>query len=201
MPALNGNPFAVSRNTFTGDPYGDTADYHSYRSTLQFEKILNDNWTLRIGEMSLFYNTPSTTTFLDNGSTGANGLLNSPLIPRDQTVAAPFDEQNNDILETLGGNFNGRFFAHKAVIGAEQDWFITNHDTFTQTTNLLGGVRSLRSMSPSQDRSPSVHPLPLPPRTCSTTRVSARTASASSPRTSSTSRPACTCSRAAGSTT
>jgi iron complex outermembrane receptor protein len=139
VPALNGDPFAVSRKTFTGDPNGDVGDYRNYRSTLTFQKILNDNWTLRIGEMSLWYNTPSTTSFLDNGSVGANGLLNSPLIGRDQTVANPFQEQNHDILETLGGEFDGYLFSHKAVIGAEQDWFITNHDTFTQTTNFLGG--------------------------------------------------------------
>ena len=139
VPAINGNPFAISRTTFTGDPNGDIGDYRNYRSTLTYQKVLNDNWTLRVGEMSLWYNTPSTTTFLDNGSVGANGLLNSPVIGRDQSVAAPFQEQNHDVLETLGGEFNGPLFAHKAVIGAEQDWFITNHDTFTQSFNALGG--------------------------------------------------------------
>lgn len=139
IPAINGDPLAISRNTFTGDPNGDVADYHSYRSTLVLERILTDNWTLRVGEMSLWYNTPSTTTFLDNGTLGAGGFLSSPLIPRDQTVANPFLEQNHDIFESVGGEFDTGPIAHRAVFGAEQDWFITNHDTFTtsSTTNLL----------------------------------------------------------------
>lgn len=136
VPAINGNPFYIGRNIYTGNPYGDTANYHSYRSTLQFEKILNENWTLRIGEMSLWYDVPSTTTFLDNGSVGANGLLNSTVFGRDQTIASPFREQSHDVLETLGGDFDGNWFHHRAVIGAEQTWFITNHDTFTQTGSI-----------------------------------------------------------------
>jgi iron complex outermembrane receptor protein len=137
VPAINGDPFAISNNTFTGNRSGDVANYHSYRNTLTFERNLTDNWSMRVGEMSLWYNTPSTTTFLDNGTTGANGLLSSPIIPQDQNVASPFMEQNHDILETLNGTFDTGRFAHKAVIGAEQDWFITNHDTFTQS---LGGA-------------------------------------------------------------
>jgi len=140
VPAINGDPFAISRNTFTGDPNGDVADYNSYRSTLTFTKILNDNWTMKVGGMSLWYNTPSTTTILDNGTTDpTSGLLTSPLIPRDQTVANPFQEQNHDILETLAGEFDTAGVDHHMVVGAEQDWFITNHDTFTtsSTTNFL----------------------------------------------------------------
>ncbi len=136
IPAINGNPFAISNRTFTGDPNGDIGNYHNYRSTLTFEKILSDNWTLRIGEMSVFYDTPSTTTFLNNASLGADGFINSTLIPRDQTIANPFNEQNHDVLETLGGEFDGRLFHHRAVIGAEQDWFVTTHDTFTQTGSI-----------------------------------------------------------------
>ncbi|HEY5312151.1 MAG TPA: TonB-dependent receptor [Pirellulales bacterium] len=143
IPAINGDPFAVSNNVFTGNPSGDIADYHSYRSTLTFERILNDDWTMRVAEMSLWYNTPSTTTFLDNGTTSAAGLLSSPIIPQDQTVANPFMEQNHDIMETVAGEFDTGGFKHKAVFGAEQDWFITNHDTFTTssiTTPAFGTV-------------------------------------------------------------
>ncbi|HWA96988.1 MAG TPA: TonB-dependent receptor plug domain-containing protein, partial [Pirellulales bacterium] len=30
IPAINGNPFAIGSNVFTGDPNGDTANYYSY---------------------------------------------------------------------------------------------------------------------------------------------------------------------------
>ena len=139
IPAINGDPLAVSNNVFTGNPNGDIADYHSYHSTLVYERILNDDWTLRVGEMSLWYNTPSTTTFLDNGTSRRGALITNPLIGQDQSIANPFLEQNHDILETLGGEFETGEWQHKAVFGAEQDWFITNHDTFTttSTTNLI----------------------------------------------------------------
>ena len=142
IPAINGDPFSINRNTFTGNPNGDLADYTSYRNTLTFTKILSDNWTLKVGEMSLWYNTPSTTTFLDNGTLNGAGLISSPIIPQDQTVASPFVEQNHDLLETLAGEFNTGPLEHKLVLGAEQNWFITNHDTFTtsSTTNLLTGT-------------------------------------------------------------
>jgi iron complex outermembrane receptor protein len=138
IPAINGDPFAINRNTFTGNPNGDVADYTSYRNTLTFEKILNDNWTMKVGEMSLWYNTPSTTTFLDNATLNGAGFISNPSIFQDQTVANPFMEQNHDLLETLAGEFDTWGVEHKMVLGAEQDWFITNHDTFTttSTTNL-----------------------------------------------------------------
>ncbi|HEX4132652.1 MAG TPA: TonB-dependent siderophore receptor [Pirellulales bacterium] len=142
VPAINGNPFAISNNTFTGNPNGDVADYYSYRSTFTFERVLSDNWSMRVGEMSLFYNTPSSTTVLDNAMINpATGFISSPVIPRDTTVAYPFTEQNNDILEAINGKFDTGDIAHNVVFGAEQDWFVTNHDTFTQssTTNLLTG--------------------------------------------------------------
>jgi iron complex outermembrane receptor protein len=135
IPAINGDPFAVGNNVFTGNPSGDIGDYHSYHSTLTFERQLNDDWTLRVGEMSLWYNTPSSTTLLDGGTTNpATGLLSSPIFGQDTSVANPFMEQNHDILETLGGEFDTGPFKHKAVFGAEQDWFITNHDTFTTSS-------------------------------------------------------------------
>ncbi|MBS0208182.1 MAG: TonB-dependent receptor [Planctomycetes bacterium] len=142
VPAINGDPFAISRNTFTGDPNGDVADYTSYRTTLTLEHQINDNWTARVGEMSLWYNTPSVTTVPDNGTLNGAGLISSPIMGRDQTVANPFNEQNHDILETLAGDVEGPVFRHRAVFGSEQDWFITNHDTFTSTSGTFGAGSS-----------------------------------------------------------
>jgi iron complex outermembrane receptor protein len=143
VPAINGNPFAVDNTTYTGNPNGDMANYYSYRSTLIYDRALSDDWNMRLAEMSLFYNTPSTTTVLDNATINpATGFISSPVIGRDQTIASPFQEQNHDIMETLAGKIDGGLFEHDVVIGAEQDWFVTNHDTFTQTstTNFLTGA-------------------------------------------------------------
>jgi iron complex outermembrane receptor protein len=133
--AVNGNPFAISRNTFLGDPNGDVANYRSYRSTLTLTRILNDTWTANIGSSSLFYNTPSTTTFPDfSTSVNPSGFITSPVVYRDQTVANPFREQNQDMIANLAGDFYTGEIHHKALIGTEFDWFITNHDTFTSST-------------------------------------------------------------------
>jgi iron complex outermembrane receptor protein len=69
----------------------------------------------------------------------ATGFISSPVIGQDTNVASPFMEQNHDILETLAGEFDTGPLAHKLVVGAEQDWFITNHDTFTQSFDGLTG--------------------------------------------------------------
>ncbi len=145
IPAINGDVFAVNRRTFTGDPNGDLANYHSYRSTLTLVHEIDDVWTSRIGGSSLFYTTPSTTTFLSNASLGPDGFINSPIIGRDQTIAQPFSEQNHDIIETLAGEFDTGNISHHLVLGMEQDWFITNHDTFTQSIGSAYGAIDVTS--------------------------------------------------------
>jgi iron complex outermembrane receptor protein len=158
IPALGGDPFAVGRTTYFGNPGGDIQDYQSYRSTLSLTKILNDDWTFYLGGSSLWYDVPSTSTVLNSGTSlfGASPtpatinsqgfVTNATGIPRDQTQANPFNEQNQAIISNLTGEFDGWFFRHKALIGTEQDWFITNHDKFSSTSNgALGNVNALAS--------------------------------------------------------
>ncbi len=144
--AVNGDPFAISRRTYLDNPNGDIGAYRSYRSTLQMTRLINDYWTANVGGSSLFYDTPSTITQPDAGLTGANGSLISPVVGRDQTVAAPFKEQNQDFIANLAGEFETGEIGHKALVGIEDDWFITNHDTFTQT--LFGGFGTINAGAP-----------------------------------------------------
>ena len=71
-------------------------------------------------------------------------------IGADQSIASPFVEQNHDVMETLAGEFNTGSLAHKLVLIMEQDWFITNHDTFTTTygDNALGSAWWRREILP-----------------------------------------------------
>lgn len=134
--AVNGNPFAIARSTFLGDPNANIARYQAYRSTLQLTHQFNDVLTGNIGASSLFYNTPSTSITPDY-TTAINpttGFISSPIIGRDLSQASIFQEQNQDFIGNLAADVDTWGINHKALAGFEFDWFITNHDQFVNSS-------------------------------------------------------------------
>ncbi len=204
VPAINGDPFAINRNTFTGNPNGDVADYTSYRNTLTFTKILSDNWTMKVGEMSLWYNTPSTTTFLDNGTLNGAGLISSPADSPGPDRCQPIPGAESRHPGNSGRRIRHWRFAHKLVarrragLVHHEPRYI--HDEFDHQPSQQAPAAAPmgRSTWPEEGRSHWLaQPIPFPTRSilrmCSTIRRFDRTVSAGSARTWLMSPIACTC--------
>ena len=123
VAAINGQlTMPISR--FLGEPT-DFQHFQDYRESLVLNHKINDDWSLKVGGYSLFYNSES------SGTVPSAPLFGMPSLPpgyyyRDREDIGPFNEQYQSLLAALAGTINLCGMANHIVFGTEEGWFNSN---------------------------------------------------------------------------
>ncbi len=139
VAAVNGQlTLPISR--FLGEPT-DFQHFQDYRQSLVFTHRLNDDWTVRVGGYSLFYNTEASGTIPSAPLPGVEFV--QPLPPgylyRTREDIDPFNEQYQSLIANLAGKMEIAGMTHNMVFGTEEGWF---------TSNAFQGASSLQYYDP-----------------------------------------------------
>jgi iron complex outermembrane receptor protein len=116
VAAVNGQlTLPISR--FLGEPT-DFQHYQDYRQELILNHKLNDDWSVKVGGYSLFYNAESSATIPVAGVVGLPGAYF-----RERQELGPFVQQYQSLLADLAGRVDICGMTHTMVFGMEDGWF------------------------------------------------------------------------------
>ncbi len=116
VAAVNGQlTLPISR--FLGEPT-DFQRYQDYREQFVLDHKLNDDWSVKVGGSSLFYNAESSATIPDSEVTGSPGQYF-----RVRQDIGPFNEQYQSLIADLAGKVEIFGKTHNLLFGTEEGWF------------------------------------------------------------------------------
>lgn len=126
VAAINGQlTMPISR--FLGEPT-DFQHFQDYRQSLVFNHRLDDDWAVKIGGYSLFYNAESSATIPAAPLPYVEFV--QPLPPgyfyRSRQDINPLNEQYQSLTANLAGNLQIGSMTHHVVAGTEEGWFNSN---------------------------------------------------------------------------
>ncbi len=102
---------------FLGEPT-DFQHYQDYREQLVLDHKLDDDWSVKIGGYSLFYNAESSATIPVAEVTGSPGQYF-----RIRQDIGPFNEQYQSLTADLAGKVDILGRTHTLLFGTEEGWF------------------------------------------------------------------------------
>jgi iron complex outermembrane receptor protein len=132
VAAVNGQ-LTLPASRFLGEPT-DFQHYQDYREQLVLDHKLNDDWSVKIGGSSLFYNAESSATIPLSEVTGSPGEYN-----RVRQDIGPFNEQYQSLTADLAGKVEICGRTHTLLFGTEEGWF---------TNDGFHAVRSTPALDP-----------------------------------------------------
>jgi len=133
IDVVGGNPMALSRSTFLGQPT-DYQVFNDFKQSLTFVHNFSDDWSMRVGGFfgwhnspnvgtvpTLFGNDPNLATLAAFGFSGAN-LPNNVLL-RQYQDNNKFEESNYDFIANLAGKVDIFGITNHILLGYEYDYF------------------------------------------------------------------------------
>ena len=162
--AVNGQlTLPISR--FLGEPT-DFQHFQDYRQSLVYNHRLNDDWAVKIGGYSLFYDAeasgtipsaplPADPPFFPVGTTPPPGYVN-----RVRENIDPFNEQYQSLIANLAGKMDIRGMTHHVVFGTEEGWFNSNEFRGASSLQYLTPL-NINYNAPVYGNLPPFIPLPL----------------------------------------
>lgn len=127
VPVVNGNPLFLPPNTYVGEPANDHFNSKEFRQTLMLEQTLTDEWALRVGGYSLWYDYPlSTTSASGTPSAGPFPAVPPPFFYRSRNFFDTAQENSASAQANLVGDFDWYGFRHRMVTGGEYIYFGSN---------------------------------------------------------------------------
>ncbi len=134
VAAVNG-ALTLPISRFLGEPGNDFQNFHDYREWLVLNHRINDDWAVKIGGYSLFYDSASSATIPSAPLPGVEFV--QPLPPGDiyrtQQNISPFREQYQSFIANLAGKVQTGDLTHNLVFGTELGWFTSNEFNATST--------------------------------------------------------------------
>ena len=116
VAAVNGQlTLPISR--FLGEPT-DFQHYQDYREQLVLDHKLNNDWSVKVGGYSLFYNAESSATIPLAEVIGSPGEYY-----RMRQDIGPFNEQYQSLIADLAGKVDILGKTHTLLFGTEEGWF------------------------------------------------------------------------------
>lgn len=112
-----GDPFALPRDVYLGEPGNDFAHYQDNRVSVMMSNQLTDTWTFNIGATGLFYGLNASQTAAVDGFPA--------LRSRDDIE---LHEQANSLIANLAGDFYTGGIKHTLLLGTEQVYFNSGSD-------------------------------------------------------------------------
>ncbi|MBC7854704.1 MAG: TonB-dependent siderophore receptor, partial [Pirellulaceae bacterium] len=116
VPAVNGDPLALPSDRFVGEPLHDRLATQEFRQTLLLNTEINDEWALRIGGHSLFYEFPGSTTAAAFDLGGGN-------FARSRSNILKENEQSHSLIANLAGDTWWGPFRHRSLVGMEYTYY------------------------------------------------------------------------------
>jgi iron complex outermembrane receptor protein len=115
---------------FLGEPT-DFQHFQDYRESLVLNHRINDDWSLKVGGYSLFYNAQGETTV------PAAEVGTSSVFLRTREDINPFNEQYQSVIAALAGKIEIGGMLHHVAFGTEEGWFTSNAFTGTSSSPLV----------------------------------------------------------------
>lgn len=128
VPVVNGNPLFLPPNRYVGEPANDFFNSEEFRQSLVLEQYLTDEWSLRVGAYSLWYDYPLSVTAASGTPPGPFPPAPEPFFYRSRSVFTESDESSASVQANLVGDFNWGPFRHRLVTGIEYIYFGSNSD-------------------------------------------------------------------------
>ena len=148
VAAING-ALTLPISRFLGEPGSDFQNFHDYREWLVFNHRINDDWAVKVGGYSLFYDSASSATIpLAPLPDWIRRPLPSGYFYRTRQDISPFREQYQSAIANVAGKVETGALTHNMVFGTELGWFNSNAfnaTSFAGVHRSLGSTPSTRS--------------------------------------------------------
>lgn len=132
VPVVNGDPLFLPPNRYVGEPANDFFNSEEFRQSLVLEQYLTDEWSLRVGAYSLWYDYPlSVAAASGTPSGGPFPPAPEPFFYRSRSEFTESDESSASVQANLVGDFYWGSFRHRLVTGIEYIYFGSNSDFTT----------------------------------------------------------------------
>jgi iron complex outermembrane receptor protein len=127
---VGGNPMALPRNEFLGQPT-DFQSFNDFKQSMTFVHDFGNDWAMRVGGFFGWHNSPNAGTppvlFGNDPSLAPLGFLGVTLpnnvLLRQFQDNNKFEEQNYDIIANLAGKLDTFGITHHLLVGYEYDYF------------------------------------------------------------------------------
>ena len=124
MAAVNG-ALVLPISRFLGEPGNDFQNFHDYRQWLVLNHRISDDWAVKIGGYSLFYDSASSAT-IPSAPCPVLRTLPPGYFYRTQQNIEPFREQYQSAIANVAGKVQEAALTHNMVFGTELGWFTSN---------------------------------------------------------------------------
>ena len=156
VAAVNG-ALVLPISRFLGEPGNDFQNFHDYREWLVLNHRINDDWAVKIGGYSLFYDSTS------SGTIPTAPFPGMPTLPpgyfyRTQQNLSPFHEQYQSAIASVAGKVQEGALTHNLVFGTELGWFTSDAFNATSTSEYVDPL-VINGFNPVYGASPPTTPL------------------------------------------
>ncbi len=135
VAAING-ALTLPISRFLGEPGSDFQNFHDYREWLVLNHRINDDWAVKVGGFSLFYDSASSATIPSAPLPDVEFVepLPAGYLYRTRQDISPFREQYQSAIANVAGKVETGALTHNMVFGTELGWF--NSNAFNATSSL-----------------------------------------------------------------